>query len=386
MLRRILVTGVISAAVSAGRPDISAAQDVQTRFGGRVQNDWAWFIQNDASETAIGDVLDGTEFRRARIYASGTIYNDVDFKVQYDFAGGDADFKDVWIGLRGIPGIQSLKFGHHKEPFSLEEQTSSKYLSFLERSLPSVFSPSRNTGVSARNAPLNGRLTWAVGVFRDTDGFGDGVADGGYNVTGRVTGLPWTSDDGSGLLHLGVAFSRRNPVDDEVRYRARPEMHLAPRLADTGTLMATSINQIGGELAFQQDRFSVQGEYVAVMPSTITGADPTFTGAYVRASVFLTKDRRKFERNAAAYGRTRPSSNFLTQGEEKGAGAWELVAQYSTLDLTDQAVLGGELTNFSVGLNWYLNPNTRMMFDYVTSEIEGGERLSAIMTRMQVDF
>ena len=136
MSYRFLGIGIVIAASSVFGSGVLAAQDIQTRFGGRIQNDWAWFIQNDASEAAIGDVLDGTEFRRARFYASGTVYNDVEFKVQYDFAGGDADFKDVWIGLKGIPGVASLRFGHQKEPFSLDELTSNMWATnYLGRAL-----------------------------------------------------------------------------------------------------------------------------------------------------------------------------------------------------------------------------------------------------------
>lgn len=383
---RVLSIGLLAVTASLFGPGKATAQDVQTRFGGMIQNDWSWFIQRDLAGAAIGDVPDGTEFRRARFYVSGTVYNNIEFKVQYDFAGGDVDFKDVWIGLKGIPGIRSLRIGHHKEPFSLEELTSSKYLPLLERALPVTFAPSRNTGISARNSPMDGRITWALGVFRDTDGFANGSSDGGYNVTGRLTGLPWTSSVGSGMLHLGIAFSRRSPIDGEVRYRARPEMHLAPRLVDTGVIAVTSVNQVGWELAFQRDRFSLQGEYVVVMPHSAAATDPTFKSSYLRAGIFLSGDSRKFKRSSAAYDRVLPVSNFLTTGDERGWGAWEVVAQFSTLDLSDESVAGGELTNFSVGLNWYLNPNTRIMLDYVTSEIGSGQRLGSLMTRLQLDF
>ena len=68
------------------------------------------------------------------------------FKAQYDFAGGDVDFKDVWIGLDGQDCLgcmfPDITVGHFKEYFSQEELTSSKYITFLERSLPvSTFAP-----------------------------------------------------------------------------------------------------------------------------------------------------------------------------------------------------------------------------------------------------
>jgi phosphate-selective porin len=67
----------------------------QMRIGGRIQNDWAFFDQDSSLEDAVGNWDDGTEFRRARLYMQGLLYEMVELKAEYDFAGGDADFKDV---------------------------------------------------------------------------------------------------------------------------------------------------------------------------------------------------------------------------------------------------------------------------------------------------
>jgi phosphate-selective porin len=75
---------------------------------------------------------------------------------------------------------------------------------------------------------LDERMTWAGGVFRDSDDFGNSSGDGGYNFTGRLTGLPWRQDE-THLVHLGAAYSWRNPNDGAVRFRSRPEIHDGPR-------------------------------------------------------------------------------------------------------------------------------------------------------------
>jgi len=73
------------------------------RFGGRIHYDWATMSQDSGIRESLGSLQDGTEPRRARIYFSGELHEQVEFKAQYDFAGGTAKFKDVYLGLKGIP-------------------------------------------------------------------------------------------------------------------------------------------------------------------------------------------------------------------------------------------------------------------------------------------
>ncbi|MBD3267118.1 hypothetical protein GF373_10655, partial [bacterium] len=140
-------------------------KEFQMQLGGRIQNDWAFFLDD-----AFGE--DGVEFRRARLFVKGLLYEHLEFKTQYDFASGDGEFKDVYLGLVGIDYLGGLRIGHFKEPFGLEQLTSSKYITFLERSLPDMFSPGRNTGLMVHNSYLEERLTYALALFRETDEFG----------------------------------------------------------------------------------------------------------------------------------------------------------------------------------------------------------------------
>ena len=380
-------------------------------FGGRIMTDFAFWTSDDEDVEAVvndgEDLEDWTEFRRARLFTSGKLYNkSVTYKAQYDFAGG-TEFKDVKMGFpKLLGGIGTLTVGHQKEPFSLESLTSSKYITFMERALPEdTFSPGRNTGFQVSNAVLNERATWAVGLFDDTDGFGEDMGDGDWATTGRLTAAPLYADDGAKVVHLGVAGSFRAIDGDSIGYDNDPEMHEAPDFVDTGDIMADQNTLLGVESALVFGPFSLQGEYMQSDIDTESDPffdDPKFDGWYLYASYFLTGEHRPYDTGDGAFGRVKPAQNAFEDG---GLGAWEVAVRLSNLDLTDGLVTPepdpldpfdtpekktpGELDNISLGLNWYLNPNTRVMFNYVMADLDRGEvddDVSAFMTRFQIDF
>jgi phosphate-selective porin OprO/OprP len=359
--------------------------DFTLKVGGRLMYDWLWISEDDAIKAStIGEQQDGSEVRRARLYMQGLIYGNVEYKLQFDFADGDeVDLKDAYVGLTDFP-LGKLRMGHFKEPFSLEELTSSKYITFLERGLPNVFAPSRNAGLMLHSSEFNDRMTWAVGLFRDTDDTGTDMDDGGYNVTGRLTWLPIYEDKGASLVHVGAAYSYRNP-DDALRYRQRPEAHLTSRFVDTGTFTSDQVDLWGLEAAWVGGPFSLQGEYIFADADRLGGGpDVDFDGWYAQASYFLTGEHRRYKTSSGAFSRVKPKSNFSFDGG--GPGAWEIAARYSELNLDDEDISGGGLENITAGLNWHLNPNMRIMWNYVHADRDDVGEADILQMRWQIDF
>lgn len=374
------------------------------RLGGRIQVDWANIGADDPMkrdiENAEGSNLegDGTEFRRARVFLSGSIYDSVDFKMEYDFAGGDADFKDVYLGLRGLPYIGHIKVGHMKEPYSLEQLTSSNHITFMERALPvETFAPSngRNTGIKLHNSLLDNRMTWGIGAFYDVGDSGDSFDDvQNWDIGARVTWLPWYQKDGAGLLHIGLSY--RHEFRDEgeplssLRYRQRFESHMTDaRILNTGIFDADSVDVLAPELALVLGPFSLQGEYFHSEVDSGTGGSQSFHGFYLQSSWFLTGEHRMYRTSGGHFDRTKPEENF--HPAEGGLGAWEFALRYSTVDLGDAGIMGGEARNYTAGLNWYLNPNVRWSFNYVRSDLNERSGVSdgdatILQSRFHIDF
>ncbi|NNE43287.1 MAG: porin [Gemmatimonadetes bacterium] len=389
----LALAGVLAGSTAALAVDLDASWSdgvrlsspdgsTKLKIGGRIQQDWILHDGDDELIANIGDELeDGTEFRRLRLYMAGQVNHNTLFKTQIDFAGAEVSIKDAYVGVKGLPGLGQVTVGHQYEPFGLEELTSSKYMTFLERSGTSAFTPGRNSGIVAQNA-MNG-VNWGIGLFRETDDAGESQGDGEYNVTGRLGVRLQNQDGGRRMVHVGAAGSFRNPPGDNVGFKARPSNHIAPSYVDTGGLMADRVKLAGLEAAIVQGPFSVQGEYMMANLSTLDNMDPSFNAFYVYGSFFLTGEHRKMGSNAT-FGRVKPNTPYDGKG---GAGAWELSARFSKVDLNDENVMGGQLQDFTAGLGWYLNNNFRWYMNYVRAELGDGDGTSnALLGRVQADF
>jgi phosphate-selective porin OprO/OprP len=376
------------------------------RIGGRLHADLGFHAQDSGLEaflranpqagaTRDGSIQDGAEIRRSRLNHEATIYDLFFYRVEFDFAGGDglAHFRNVYVGGK-IPEAGSLFIGNFKEPVGLEELTSSNDIPFMERSLTSTFTPAYNLGIMLQNSVLDQRMTYAAGVFReDTGDLAFSQRDGKYNVSTRLTGLPFYEDDGRCLLHLGGSLSYRNPATSSgtvpadmsvVRFRQRPEAHLAPRLVDTDNIAVEDYQQGGLEAAAVFGPLWLQGEGIVANVEQWGGPDLVFHSYYGMIGYILTGEHRPYNRASGVFSRVKPKQNFLDgQG---GLGAWEIAARYSYINLDDANIAGGRLHDVTLGLNWYLNPILRVMMNGVWAHREGVGDFYAFLMRFQAAF
>jgi phosphate-selective porin OprO/OprP len=366
---------------------VLTSEDAQIKIGGRIMNDWAWLDGDDALDDALGNVADGTEFRRARVAISGTLQGGIEFKGQYDFAGAKVSFKDVYVGVKNVIGQTGLRIGQFKQPVGMDVLNSSNDILFMERASFSVLMPDRRTGLML-HGPVgeSDRVTVAASVFRETDSGGKNVGDGAYSVAARVTGLALATEGGD-LLHLGISGSLRNPVSEMLAFDLDPEAHLAPAFGQY-EIDVDSWTQVGLEAAGVFGALHFQGEYLSLFTTGAAGApDVNLGGFYAQAGFFLTGERLPYKKRSGTFTRVKPQKDF--RGEGGGVGAVELVARYSMLDVDDEDAPAGDVTGITAGLNWYLNPNTRMMLNYVRSEADTpglDGTLQGIQTRFQVAF
>ena len=280
--------------------------------------------------------------------------------------------------------IGTILVGQQKEAFGLEEMTSSNYITFMERGLTSVFTPSRNTGIQVYNHTENERLAGAFGISRNADGFGTASSKDSWGANLRVGGTPWM-ESSTKLIHTGMSFTYRKAPDDTLRYRARPSSHWIPRLIGTAAIPAKSAYAINFEGAAVMGPASLQGEFTMNKLDSQEFEDPTFTAFYAYVSYFITGESRKYKGSRGQFSRVVPKSRFDGKKGTK-AGAWELAARYGHLDLNDAKAAGGEMNDWTLGVNWYWNSATRIMFNYVRADTKEIGIANSFQTRFQIDF
>lgn len=376
----LLLLCVLSSAVCAQEFDFEDGLDFRSEdgnfrleFGGRLHLDAAYF---DDDNTELND---SSEVRRARLGAALTLFRDFELDYTYEFTG-NGRVLDASLTYTGFDPWE-LRIGQFRESFSLDELTSSNYITFMERALPNEFVRGYNSGIALYTHGEN--WSAAGGLFGDRivkDVFGSGDED--RSITGRLTFAPLHEE--TRVAHFGLSASARE-VDDgnRVRFATDPESSIAvENLVSTGPINNVDKFYVGGiEAASVNGPLSLQGEYIFTRLDRENGrSDVDFNGWYVFASWFLTGESRNYRVSRGSFGRVNP---------KRGTGAFELALRYSTLDLNDGPVTGGRETNTTLGLNWYFRRNFRLMANYihvVTDDEGGDEDVNILQFRAQAYF
>lgn len=370
----LLVSAATTTQAEEGAFDISV--------GGRVHVEGSTSFPDPALEERF-EFEDGIDWRRARLVLNGEFLERFTFKIEHDIASGDIVPTDVYIEATPADGAATFRAGHFKEPFSLSIQQSSNNHSFIARpAAVTALAPGRNLGFMVHHRLPGDRVAWAVGAFRDSDGY-DTRPGADWSLSGRLTGLALDGDEGSDLLlHLGVAVSHRQPTADAVRLRGRAGVRLAPRTVNTGWLPADGMRLLGAEFVLARSAFWLQGEALSAQVDLLAdGRSARFDARYVEAGWFLTGERKPYSRGSRTFTRLRPKAPV-----PEGRGAWELATRWDHIDLSRGTVPGGSQQSLSLALNWYLRDNLRVLANYVSTDPDGAGSVEHAGLLLHVDF
>ena len=354
-----------------------------------------WLGQDAANQGQVGSLSDfeGGEIRGLRVGFAGTlnwferpwIYTIFGATNAFDkgFNEEDLDSFSLFDWRLDIPflGNSVMSIGKQKEPISGERVQSMLFNHMQERSAPAdAMLPSRNVGIVWNGSSPERYSSWAIGVFNDWLESHEDFSDSATQYIGRVAWAPLRSADDSNLLHIGAGY-RYSDAKAGFRYRTEPEFNQSPLFVDTGfgtetgVLPADGLATWNAELAWRRGPFWLASEYTRTNVDSPTLDKPVFDGYWLAASWILTGEMRSYNRKSGTFGGV-PVSRSVYQS---GKGAWELSARWSTIDLEDGPVRGGEMDIASLGLTWWATPffGVSANYRYIWNTLDGVEGTSS---------
>ena len=186
--------------------------NLQFMVGGNLYFDTGRVESDSELDRAFPD-FDGhhNELRQLRLHTSAILFKALEIRLDLDFTN-KKQIMDNWIRFTNIPVLNRFRFGHIKQPFSLEYTTSSRYTTFMERALPILaFNPGRNFGVRYDRGVSDKRFTWSAGAFVITGAAGDfsDLRDQldehiGYSLAFRASALPYHSEEAHKLIVIFI--------------------------------------------------------------------------------------------------------------------------------------------------------------------------------------
>ena len=435
-------TSVAVAILCLGASATAFAQ-VEAKVTGRVQFDAR---VNDNSFNVLADrdsasAADNFEIRRARVGVAGTINKDIGYEVVGNGVGGSTNWIDTAFINYGFNKKAQIRTGRFKQPFSLEEQTSSNNIDFMERSYGNQMVPGKRLGAMMHGEPMTG-LTYGVSVYQD--GFNELTNQNsiGNKSAARLTlNFAQLNDIKDTVLHVGAGYTggdsqviatssgntqetasvktRATVVALRSENRGTANVYRAQIGGDTlntatyngSANNASTINQkmrgiefagARGPFKFQMETFDSKYSASGIHETLATsGAETRSLAVQVKAQYLefmynITGESWADSYKGGAFGGIKPKTNFMTDYGGvvgNGTGAWQVGYRASkyTSNLANTATCTGltgtdcetayatgtttakdysraqnaeTATTNTYALNWILNSNSRVMFNY----------------------
>lgn len=347
------------------------------RFKGRIQVDSGW-VSDSAKATSDG-TPSGTRFgsehdielRSFQVGIQGELGDHIAYKTGFIQLGGVSRLTNTYIEFRDADF--RLTLGQSRAAASMEEETGSTNLNFMERAaFTDAWDFRRRLGVGFGYETDHVVIETALltdNVLQDRD------ERDRYAVSARAIVLPIAEK--RRMIHLGVYAMRRVRLRDPgpgairgIRYDQRPEIHaIDQRFVDTGLIPASGDHVMGVELAGLSGPFNATAEAaVLTVHSLAAGPHPRFQGGYIEVGYFLTGEARPY--NAQQWGHVTPI-NPVGSG---GFGAVQVVLRVDYVDLESKraGIYGGRQTAYLLGLNWHPINEVKLMANFGLLKIANG--------------
>jgi len=334
----------------------------------------------------------GTEIRSLRFGAEGA-YNWLRWEIEGDFADNTVAWKSAYLawGHKLFGKNSELTVGNRLEDRGFEGASGGGNTPFQDRNVVAL-------------GLLPARGNFGVGL---TERIGGDAWHASFAVTGNDLSNPGNNRDTvtystrvhvnpikgeGGTLHLGAwALYEDIAAGDSIGLRNwRQSGHFNDNAVTRPGALASVKNAraYGAELAVFSGSFWASGEWGQRELKSASIGRRDYEAYAVSAGWFLSGAKPAYNSRAGTLAGVKVD-NPVTAG---GPGAWELKARYESLDYT-KLPTGGDGEAWTLGANWYLNNNSRILLDAVLWETnnrsganQGEDDGHTLNARFQVTF
>ena len=363
-------------------------------IGGRLMMD---YDSMDSGHQTENKSFSDMEWRRTRINIKGSVNDHWSYKATYDFnsENNSANLHEGYIKYDTLNGFL-ITAGKTTADMMLEERTSSKWISTIERSLLNsmntkvnylVGKPGDGAGIKLGFYDKESRISGALSVFDAYKNDSDDNNDMIWHTTARLNYSPKLGKSQYG--HFGVTYGIADYKGEAANVSLRLGIHQGDKttLADAA---AGDITNIGVEAAYVSGPFSVQAEYFDNETELENGSNGyEWDGYYGQLSYVLTGETRGYKWKGAKFDKIKPKGKM---------GAVELVLRYEdiSVDDADEGTVAEnkvDLDRTVIGVNWYVTNTVKFMANYssvsMDNEVNPGgttDDLDSFQLRAQYAF
>lgn len=364
---------------------------------GRVQLDYRTYDTNVATTST-----DDFDVRRAYFGVSGKIAEYYDYKVVANLAEKDDakaqsnQLDEAFFGINWWKEA-SFRFGQFKMPFSLEEQTSSRFIDFQERSLANKIIPGKEIGAMVHGTPTTGVFYAAALSTGEGRSKVEATTNEGNEFIGRI-GANFAEIMGNkdNVYHAAIGYTNgTNSVAPKIEVNSESR---SAAVIDSYTITAAGRDRtrVGLEGAVAVGPVKLQAEYIRATFDTPTKGDLDINSWYASASWLITGEKFASTYKGGKFDRLSPTKDF--DPKTFTGGAWEIGARYSDFSAKDfrdagliTATKAAEQDSWTVGLKFIPTPNTRILLNYVNTSFDKAISTTqtdekAVTMRAQMDF
>lgn len=360
----------------------------ETYFSGSARDRAPYPVASGSPGTGFQS---GASIRRTEVDIVGGIGPDWNYTIGLGFGGGKNgshfSFADTWLAYSGFCENVELFVGRHSGNwFGLENSTSTSWYPFLERSMQAnAFYPGDGMGLLVDAWWTDVGFT-ALALQPDQDVRVSAKSDRWLGLT-AITYAPIHESGNVWHFGLSLAYHNRNgsDVNNTLSLSSYPSARArnVEKSVNTGNLLVKRIKQANIEAARQWGPLLVQGEYSqAYLDSAGMTGRGQFSGWSFIGQYMLTGEVHDYDVRDGNFGGIEVCSPY---------GAFEVAGRYDFVNLNNKNIQGGAQHDVTLGLNWYVNNNVRVAFNYINANIlppsyAPKRHLDIFAARLQVKF